>query len=265
MPWNAAPLVTLLWLAAAAVLVGAALGRLDPGRTPLAAAYWMAALAASFGVSYSGGSAEAPLLLYVSAAAALLAVERPEDPGFGRWVAGIFLAGAVSTKMEGTLASLLLLLGTALRDRLAAERRPLRALVPLLLPPLLAGSLWLALAARFRLSAGSPGRGALFDVDLAHLPEAVLGILRSLESGTRWLSWALALAILLWSATRPALRQLVPLLVTIGGSLIVFLAVYLHEPGDPSQRIGWEMPRLSQPSLSLLIIAAAVASLRPSR
>jgi hypothetical protein len=45
------------------------------------------------------------------------------------------------------------------------------------------------------------------------------------------------------------------------GSFVFLVAVYLHEPRDPAERISWEIPRVTQPALSLLILSAGIAGI----
>ncbi|HEY7862180.1 MAG TPA: hypothetical protein VIE39_00880, partial [Thermoanaerobaculia bacterium] len=193
MPWNAAPMTVILWCAAAALILFEILSRRGVSFALTATALWTVAIAASLGVSFSGGNAEAPLLLYLSAAGAALMMELPDDPARRRWLAGILLAGAVLIKVEGVVAGVLLLAATALRDCLPGVRRPLGDLVPIVLPPLLAGGLWAAFVARFGLSLASPGRGTFFEIEPGRLPRVLDSMGKGLEAGTSHLSWWVAL------------------------------------------------------------------------
>jgi hypothetical protein len=261
MPWNAAPMTALLWCGAAVVILLEILAARRPGPALLVTAFWVSAIAASMGVSYSAGNAEAPLLLYLSVAGAALMVERPENPARGRWLPGLFLAGAVLTKVEGVVAAILLIAGTALRDRFPASRRPWRELLPLLGPPLLAGGLWSAFVARFGLSLDSPGRGKLFEIEPDRLGRVLESVRDGLEAGTSGLSWIVALLLLLLASSRAGWRQVLPGVAAVLGSFVFLVAVYLHEPRDPAERISWEIPRVTQPALSLLILSAGIAGI----
>jgi hypothetical protein len=265
LPWNAAPWTTLIWLVAAALIVCEILARRHAGFAPLVTAFWVCALAPSLAVSYSGGNAETPLLLYISGAGAMLMAEQRADRASERWLAGLFLAGAVLAKVEGVVAGALLIAATALRDRLPASRRPLRALGPLVLPPLLAGGLWAYFVMRFGLSLESPGRGTLFEIAPGRLGDVLASYGEGLEAGTSALSWGIALFLLLLAASRDAWRRILPGVVAVVGTFLFLLVVYLHEPRDPAERISWEVPRVTQPSLSLLILAAGVAAILRGR
>ncbi len=268
MPWRTAPLVTLLWFVAAAVMVlEIQRRRLGDRNATLVTAFWMAALSASLVKSFSGANAEAPLLLYETAAGMLLLTEG-EDPGPGRrLLTGLFLAGAVLTKIEGTVGSSLLILGALLRDILA--RRPLfrRQLAGLVIPPLCVGLLWWSYLRHFGIPANYSGRGRLAELHWDRLGELVGSMLAHLDAGTWWLAWILP-TLLLAATGRRCWRQVLPGILAAVGLLVFFLFIYLHETTSQTMRIGWEIPRTSQPALSLLIAAAAVCwppGIRPAQ
>jgi hypothetical protein len=266
MPWRTAPLVTSLWFVAAALLVlEIQRRRLGDRDATLVAAFWMAALSASLVVSFSGASAEASLLLYETTAGMLLLTEGP-NPGFGRrFLAGLFLAGAVLTKIEGTVGSSLLILGTVLRDLVVSERRlRWRELAGLVVPPLCAGLLWWSYVRRFGIGSSYAAKGRLAEVHWGRLTELVGPVMQSLSAGTWWLSWILPLLMILAAARAGRYREALPGLVTVAGLLAFFVFLYLHETTDQTVRIAWEIPRISQPALSLLIAVAALC-LPPGR
>ena len=52
----------------------------------------------------------------------------------------------------------------------------------------------------------------------------------------------------------------------MAAGILAFLAFdYLHDAADPWERIGWTLPRVSQPALSALILGAALAMFAGSR
>ncbi len=259
MPWRTAPLVALLWFLAAAVLVlEIQRRRLGDRDSILVAAFWMAALSASLVTSFSGANAEAPLLLYETTAGMLLLTERP-NPGVGRrFLAGLFLAGAVLTKIEGTVGSGLLILGTVLRDLVVENRRPLRReMAGLVIPPLVAGLLWWSYLRHFGIPSNYSAKGRLAEVHWGRLGELVGPLIESLGAGTWWLAWIVPILMILAAARRQCYGQALPGLLTAGGLLAFFVFIYLHETTSQAIRISWEIPRISQPALSLLIAAAA--------
>jgi hypothetical protein len=259
MPWVLGPLVTALWFAATAILLHAIL-RAEVGRIagPVIA-FWMAALGVSLAFSFSGGNAEAPLLLYGSVAAALLLTEGPEPSAGRRWLAGLFLAGAVLCKVEGSVLAALWIAGTAFRDRLAARRGLLRGLAPLASAPLAAAGLWILFLLRYAIPVVYRGRGALFDVRWADAGYAAAAIARNLTAGSLGLPWLLPLAALAICVSRVELRRQLAGVFVLLGSFAFLIFVYMHDADRRAERAGWEIPRISQPALSLAILLAALA------
>jgi len=260
MPWRAAPMVALLWFVAAAAMILEIQRRsLGDRNAVLVCAFWMAALSASLVISFSGANAEAPLLLYETVAGMLLLTERP-DPGVGRrWLAGIFLAGAVLTKVEGTVGSVLLLLGTVVRDLVVAGRRPRwREIAGLAVPPLGAGLLWWGYLRQFAIPSTYSAKGRLTEIHWGKLGEIAGPLIESLSAGTAWLAWILPLLLILAAARPRCYGQALPGIVASSGLLAFFVFLYLHETTSQAMRISWEIPRISQPPLSLLIAVAAV-------
>jgi len=50
--------------------------------------------------------------------------------------------------------------------------------------------------------------------------------------------------------------------IAAAAGILAFLAFdYLHDRDDPSERIGWTAPRVTQSALSAVILAAGVLSL----
>jgi hypothetical protein len=262
MPWRFVPVTSLLWLAAALPLVRDLLRRrLSDDAATAVGAFWIAALAASLAFSVSGGNAEAPLLFFETIAVAALLVE--EGEGESRFLPGLMLAAAALTKVEGSVAALLVVAGAAARDVVEGRRRVLVRALPLLAPPVLAAGAWFFFQWRSGLFVGYRSHGGLLALRTDFLP-AILGTeLRQLDAGTRWLSWAIPIALLV--TARPAVARLLPALsLTLG--LLAFLAFdYMHDAKDPRERIRWTTPRVSQPALSACILAAGIASLGASR
>lgn len=260
MPWRTAPLVTLLWFIAAAVMVlEIQRRRLGDRSATLVSAFWMAALSASLVSSYSGANAEAPLLLYETTAGMLLLTERPH-PGVGRrCLAGLFLAGAVLTKVEGTMGASLLVLGTVLRDLVVAERRPRWGeTAGLVIPPLSVGLLWWSYLRHFGIPSNYSAKGRLTEIHWGRFGEVVGPLIESLSAGTWWLGWILPLLLILAAARRRCYADALPGILAAAGLLAFFVFLYLHETTNQAVRIAWEIPRISQPALSLLIAVAAL-------
>lgn len=262
MPWRIAPFTTLIWWGATVVLVMEILRRrLRDRPAALITSFWGLAMGSSLVASFSAGAAEAPLLLYTTAGSALLLAQRERPAAGERLLAGVFLAGAVFTKVEGSIISSFLICGVAWRDSLTEGRIALRRLLPLAVPPLCVGLGWVTFLTRFDIPTGYLGRGTLLNLpgDPAVILPAIVG---SLSAGVYWVSWIFPVMVLLATARRRQLRHVLPGFVCIIGLLVFLAAVYLHEPRDPGQRIRWEVPRASQTALSLLILAAGIVSFR---
>ena len=259
MPWRIAPLVAVLWFLAAAVLVlEIQRDRLGDRNATLVAAFWMAALSSSLVASFSGANAEAPLLLFETAGGMLLLTEGAHPRTGRRLLAGVFLAGAVLTKVEGTVGSGLLILGTALRDFALVRRLRWRELAALVVPPVGAGLLWWSFVRRFEIPSNYATRGKFADIYWNRLGLIVEDVIQNLTAGTWWLSWILPLLFLLAAAGAMRWKEALPGIVAVFGLLAFFVFLSLHETTDQAVRISWEIPRISQPALSLLIGVAAL-------
>jgi hypothetical protein len=259
LPWQFAPSLAVLWLVAAIPLVAVFLRRrLPPNTATAVVAFWTVAVAISIVHSASGGNAEAPLLFFETAALAALLAERRDDPDASRFFPALALSGAALTKVEGSVAVGLILAGVALRDSLERRPRPLSRLLPLAAAPLACLAVWFAFQATHGLPVGYRTHGKMADVHVRHLSSVLVGMARHLDAGTAWFSWVVPLALLAasWRRSRAAL---LPALSLGAGLLLFFLVDYLHDPTDPSVRIAWTLPRISQPCLSALILAAGLA------
>ena len=263
LPWTAAPGTSLLWVAAGAPLLRALLRRrLDASSAAAVTAFWIAAMSASVATSLSGGNAEAPLLFFESVAvAALLTEDANARPS--RFLPALMLMGAVLTKVEGSVAAILIVLGTAARDAIEKRADRGRSLLRLALPPAAAVSAWFLFQSHFGLRPGFRGHGGLFALSFDHVGTILARLPVALEAGTRWMSWAIPLLLLV--AARPAAARLLPALALSIGLPAFLVYDYLHDRVSPATRIAWTAPRVSQPALSALILAAGLASLDPDR
>jgi hypothetical protein len=265
LPWRFAPVLAALWVVAAIPLLTLFLRRSLPSNTTAAvAAFWTAAIAISIVRSSSGGNAEAPLLFFETAALVALLAERSEETYRSRFFPALALSGAALTKVEGLVAALFILAGVALRDYLERRPRLVRRLLPLAGAPLFCVAVWFAFQAAHGLRAGYRTHGELFGVHFRYLGSVLVEMVRNLDAGTVWLSWIVPLAFLTVSA-RHIRAEVLPALSLATGLLLFFLFDYLHDATDPSIRIVWTLPRISQPALSAVILAAGVASAARAR
>jgi hypothetical protein len=259
LPWPVAPASSAIWVIAAVPLVLAFLRqRVRPADAFGIAAFWTAALAISVVDSASGGNAEAPLLFFETVALLALLVERPGEPNASRFTAAWALAGAVMTKVEGSIAVILILLGVALRD--LGWRRPhaFRGALRLAAAPLLCLAVWFVYQSVAGLKVGYRTHGDLLVLHSRFLTTTLSEMARNLRAGTSWLSWMIPLGFLGTCVRRPRLDW-APALSLAAGLLGFFLFDYLHDSTDPSLRIAWSIGRISQPTLSAIILLAGIA------
>ena len=77
------------------------------------------------------------------------------------------------------------------------------------------------------------------------------------------MAWLIPLAIVIVIAVREPRRLIdsIPLLVPVPLLFAFFVYLYLqYDSSSLAMKIAWELPRISQPPLALLILAAAFAS-----
>lgn len=261
MPWRAVPAASALWAAAAvALLFERFRRRLGDGAAAGLAAFWIATLSVSLVYSYSGGNAEAPLLFFETVGLAWLLTE--EDSRESRFLATLVLCGAALTKVEGFAAVVFLAGGSFLRERGPLPVRARRSLALVAWPAVCVG-LWFFYQASHSLSVGYRAHGEPLRLFPRHLGQILPGMLRNLDAGSLWLPWLFAI---LWlAARRLAWRAVAPALVLAIGLLAFLLFDYMHDTGDPTERIGWTAPRVAQPALSAALLAAGAASARRER
>jgi len=260
MAWRTGPLAALFWLVAALPVVWFALRRRLPADGAAAvAAFWTVALGLSIVWSFSGGNAEAPLLFFFTVAGATLLGEIPGD---SRLLPALALAGAALTKAEGAVGAGFLVAGVALRDRLAGRPRAIARGWPLAAAPAAGVLLWFGFQRAVGLPVGYTGHGPFFDLHFENVGRILGAELRNLSAGTGGLSWIFPAAVILFSRPR---RAALPALAVFAGTLLFLLFDYLHDAGDPSLRISWTIPRVTQPALSLGILAAGLTGFEKRR
>jgi hypothetical protein len=256
MPWRFVPLISLVWLLAAAAAIGSRLRRrIGPDAGAAVGAFWTSALALSLAYSYSGGNAEPPLLYYVSVAGAWLLTD---FPGESRLLPALCLAGAAFSKQEGLLAALALAAGAALRDAAQRRERPLRRCLPLFAFPLAAVGLWFSYQKVAGLHVGYAAPTSLSGVRPSLLPEVLPDLIRNLNAGTFGLSWIVPLVFLIASGKRAfrAAPGLVPAIAVMGAVIATYIG---GTTVDRPLMIIRTLPRASQAALSLLILSAGTA------
>lgn len=255
--WSAAPFSAVIWFVAAIPLVFDLLRqRMADGAAAASTAFWSAALAAGLSHAFSGGNAESTLIFYETAALAslLLLPLRGWSSGI---LPGIFLAGAVLTKLEGTVAGGFILAGAALTFLLDGRREKLRPLMTAAAFPVVAGLCWLGFMVVNEIPMRDPTHVPFSGIVLEHF-EAVLAapILHS-SFGTRGLSWVLPLAVIIVLSRRWRPTMVLPMTLATGLPLFA-LFHYLQSRTNPTELIGWTFSRLTLPALSAAILAASL-------
>ena len=260
LPWTAVPVLTWVYLVATGVIVHSLLRRpLGSRAAAMVALLWFAVLTGSTVRSFSGGSAEGPLLLFVTVAVTTLVVEtRDEEPTL-RWLAAGALAGAILTKSEGVVSAGLIVAGTAIRD--GVWRRPnwVRDAVRLAAPAVAAAGLWAAIKIAHGLPLTDPIRETAFVVSFGHVDVIFKVCGRLLVAGVLWIGWLVPLvAALVTKGCRPF--RALPGLVVAGGLPLFAAIYYLHAEGNPLELIVWTFPRLIQPAISVWIVSLGMVS-----
>jgi len=212
--------------------------------------FWTVAIGASLIDSFSGGSAEAPLVCFTTLGAASLFLG-------GGVLTPLCFAAMVLTKVEGTMIAVLCI-GAAMLARRFAEPRPsMRQIVAAASSTAAAYLMWWGFQRLEGLPTSDPMRQRVLDLDVSRFPAVIVTMMANMDAGTLGLSWIVALSVVVFCVGRWRIA-FGPLLVSL--SIVGFYAVYyLHERRPLELVMGWEVPRITQPALSLLVLAAGLA------
>jgi hypothetical protein len=243
MPWITAAAMSALWLVAAVPVINWLTG------SNHATAFWTAAMAASLAFCGSGGNAEAMLVVYISVGAAAIVARRTS-------IAAIAFAGAMLTKEEALVTVGAILIGVVIYDR------GIRRAAILAASSAAGASVWFAFQKRFGMHVGYDRVTLTHTFHWSNLPTIFREAPKSLAAGCWGLSWLIPLAIIIYVAVRKprSLRAAIPLLVPVPLLFAFFVYLYLQYESSLAMKMWWILPRLSQPALSLLILAAAFAA-----
>lgn len=254
MLWHIEMFDSVLWLVAATVVLHAILESTRGRHGTAVAAFWSVAICASAAYSFTAGNAEAPLIYFATLAAAALA-----QPGRGPTIlAAVMLSGCVLTKSEGRVLWIVIVAGVILAHLARRERLDFRRLSAIVFVPAIAVGSWYAYLIQHRLPTHDEMRqGLLSQVDLSQAPAVAVTLLRHLDAGSRGVAWLLPAAILV--VCRRGWRNAIAPAAASIGLMTVYFVNYLAEKRPLEMVMLWEVPRISQPSLSLLIVAAALA------
>jgi hypothetical protein len=243
MPWITAAAMSAVWLIAAVPVINWLTGSIH------ATAFWTAAMAASLAFCGSGGNAEAMLVMYISVGAAAIIAKRTS-------IAAIAFAGAMLTKEEALVTIGAILIGVVIYDR------GIRRAAILAASSAAGASVWFAFQKRFGMHVGYDRVTLTHTMHWTNLPTIFREAPKSLAAGSWGLAWLIPLAIIIFiAAKRPRrLIESIPLLVPIPLLFAFFIYLYLQYESSLAMKMWWILPRLSQPALSLMILAAAFAS-----
>ena len=251
LPWGAATYTFPLLLA----MLAFALHGLLAADRPRAEAYPVAALvvstAALLGVVFQVAGNGDPFLLFFEVCALGLLTGPDATRGSRLLLAGLFLAGASSAKVEGlpfVAAAVLLVAWTSPRQR------TLRCAVFLLAPTAVGLATWLAFGWTRQLFRFYVGYGAFGTLHLENLPVILTGIVRELGLFAWGVGFLVPLAVLL--LTRPNAR-IAWLPIGTALLLVVFsVFTYAHAVEFIPEWITWSAGRIFTPVALLLGLAA---------
>jgi len=260
MPWLAISPLTWLCLTATAAIVFSLLeARLGRRAATLVTCLWYATLTTLMVTSFSGGNADAFLLLFLSVALVVIVTEVREEPSNLHWLAAVALAGAVFTKSEGFVAAALIAAGTLIRDVAWRRQAIIRQTAFLIAPAAVTAALWVLVRIAHDIRLTDPIRETVFQLSFDHIDLILKVCARILVKGAVAAGW-MAPLIAVVIAGRGRLRQAIPAFVTALGILGFAFIYYLHAVGDPLQLIVWTFPRLIQPAISAWILGCGVAA-----
>jgi len=243
MPWITAAAMSAVWLIAAVPVINWLTGSIH------ATAFWTASLAASLAFCGSGGNAEAMLVVYISVGAAAIVAKRTS-------IAAIAFAGAMLTKEEALVTIGAILIGVIIYDR------GIRRAAILAASSAAGASVWFAFQKRFGMHVGYDRVTLTHTFHWGNLPTIFREAPKSLAAGCWGLSWLIPLAIIIYMAWKMPrrLKDAIPLLVPVPLLFAFFVYLYLQYESSLAMKMWWILPRLSQPALSLLVLAAAFAA-----
>jgi hypothetical protein len=251
--WDAAVWLFPILLALTGINIGGLMAlRLGSFHRACARALMVAVIAVIGIASIFGGIAEMPLLFFELSAVALLVFGRGAPCEL---LAGLCLAGAAATKVEGTVVAFSAVLACTLLGARRGERS--RVLLRTGLPPTIILATWLLFGNRANLFHSYSGYGPLLEIHWARLPGVVAGIARA-APGSSVLAFLLPAALLFAVRRWTRLLLLGPAIAVLLFAFLVF--TYLHGGLDPQEWIGWTAARVLSPIPALLTLTVAAAS-----
>jgi hypothetical protein len=255
--WGAAALTFPLGLAMLAAALPGVAGRFAPRPRALAAtALLVASIAAGGAAALIAGSAEMPLLLFEAVGVALLlgpdVSERP-----GALLAGLILAGAALTKVEGLLFVFAVLLVIP-----PLRRLPMVRLAWMAAPAAVGTALWLLFGRTRGLFEGYGAAGPVLEVFWRRTPEVLRAVGRTLAANVGALPYVLPALALLFTPRKSRGSAAAALAGTVLSAALIF--TYLHGRQDQRDWIRWSADRVFLSVSILLALGAAAAEPSPA-
>jgi hypothetical protein len=252
-PWGAATLTFPLLLAAAAIGLAGIL-KTESGTAPaMATSALVTSAIALLGIYASVAGNADPFLLFFEILGLAVLLTGLAGSTAGKLLAGLLLAGAAASKVEG-LPFLLAAVGIfLLLER--GRRGPIGKTILLLVGPAAVSlGTWFAFGAIRKLFYGYQSYGRFWNVRWDHLDEVVLGFGTAFWKAGYALPFIVPLVVLL--ATRGKTRH-AHLPVGVASALIGFFwFTYLHGEADPTLWISWSAARVFSPLTFLFALAA---------
>jgi hypothetical protein len=256
-PWGAVTLTFPILLAATAIGLAGILRRTADDDAASSTTALATSAVALLGIHASvAGNAE-PFLLFYEALGVAVLLSPIAATRRGKLLAGLLLAGAAASKVEGLpfVGAAALLFFVVKREN---RRAPVRTLLFVLGPTAVSLGTWFAFGAAHRLFYGYRGYGRFLDVHWDHLDEVLSGFGWAFWKAGRALPFAVPLLVFLLARgkTRSAL---VPFGTAV--ALVLFFGfTYLHSETDPRLWMIWSAARVLSPLTVLLSLAAFAAS-----
>lgn len=194
-----------------------------------------------------------PFLLFFEILAVAMLLTPVAASDAGKLVAGLFLAGAAGSKVEGlafVLATVPLFLVLE-RERRGSIPKALSLLAG---PTVVVLGTWFGFGAVRKLFYGYQGYGRFLDIRWDHLDEVLSGFGSTLWKCGYALPFVVPLLVMLFTPGKTG-RALFPIGIAV--LLTGFIAfTYLHGDPDPRVWIGWSGARVLSPTTALLALAA---------
>jgi hypothetical protein len=252
LPWGAATLTFPLLLAAAAIGLAGIL-KTESGAAPaVATSALVTSSLALLGIHASVAGSADPFLLFFESLGLAVLLTGVAGSTAGKLLAGLLLAGAAASKVEGLPFLLTAVVLFLLLER--GRRSPIAKTLLLVGPAAVSLGTWFAFGAIRKLFYGYQSYGRFLDVRWDHFDVVFLGFGRAFWKAGYALPFLVPLVVLLRTRGKSR-RVLLPVGVAL--ALVGFLGfTYLHGEADPTLWISWSAARVFSPMTFLFALAA---------